>query len=59
MDMKIGVYICECGPNIAEKVDIDSVIKAVSSHEDVAVVEKYKLLCSADGKQWHNETGLS
>ena len=22
MTMKIGVYICECGPNISEKVDI-------------------------------------
>ena len=44
MERKIGVYVCECGPNIAEKVDIDKVINAVSSLEGVAVVEKYKLL---------------
>ena len=55
MDMKIGVYICECGPNIAEKVDIDKVIKAVSSLDNVAVVEKYKLLCSGDGKKFLEE----
>ena len=55
MERKIGVYICECGPNIAEKVDIDKVIDAVSSIEDVAVVEKFKLLCSADGKKFLEE----
>jgi len=52
MDRKIGVYICECGPNISEKVDIDRVIQAVSSLNDVAVVERYKLLCSEDGKKF-------
>jgi heterodisulfide reductase subunit A len=52
MDRKIGVYICECGPNISEKVNIDDVIKSVSSIDDVAVVEKYKLLCSEDGKKF-------
>lgn len=55
MEQKIGVYICECGPNIAEKVDIDKVIDAVSPIEDVSVVEKYKLLCSADGKKFLEE----
>ena len=55
MDRKIGVYICECGPNIAEKVDIDKVIEAVSPLENVAVVERYKLLCSGDGKKFLGE----
>ena len=55
MERKIGVYICECGPNIAEKVDIDKVIDAVSSSDGVAVVEKFKLLCSADGKKFLEE----
>jgi len=52
MEKKIGVYVCECGPNIAEKVDIDKVINAVSSIDGVAVAEKYKLLCSVDGKKF-------
>jgi len=55
MTMKIGVYICECGPNISEKVDIDKVIDAVSSMSDVAVVDRYKLLCSSDGKKFLEE----
>jgi len=55
MERKIGVYICECGPNISEKVDIDKVIDAILPIEDVAVVEKYKLLCSADGKKFLEE----
>jgi heterodisulfide reductase subunit A len=49
---RIGVYVCECGTNIAEKVDIDQVIAAVSPLKDVAVAERYKLLCSGDGKEF-------
>ena len=52
MTKKIGVYVCECGNNIADNVDIDSVIKALSPLRDVAVVEKYRLLCSEDGKKF-------
>ena len=52
MQRKIGVYVCECGPNISEKIDIDKVITAISSGTDAAVVEKFKLLCSADGKKF-------
>jgi len=55
MKRKIGVYICECGPNIAEKVDIEKVIDAVSPIDGVAVAEKFKLLCSADGKKFLEE----
>ncbi|RLF36185.1 MAG: CoB--CoM heterodisulfide reductase iron-sulfur subunit A family protein [Thermoplasmata archaeon] len=55
MEKKIGIYICECGPNIAEKIDIDKVINAVSSLEDVKVTKRYKLLCSMDGKKFLEE----
>ena len=55
MEKKIGVYICECGPNIAEKIDIDKVIDAVSHLDDVTVVDRYKLLCSSDGKKFLEE----
>ncbi|MBN2029469.1 CoB--CoM heterodisulfide reductase iron-sulfur subunit A family protein [bacterium] len=54
MRLKIGVYVCECGPNIAERVDIDRVIKVISSLEEFEdielVVKRYKLLCSNDGQ---------
>ena len=55
MEKKIGVYICECGPNIADKVDIDKAIDEISPIEDIVVVEKFKLLCSADGKKYLEE----
>jgi len=49
---KIGVYVCECGTNIAEKVDIDKVIAAVSPLKDVEIAERHKLLCSDGGKEF-------
>ncbi|MGQ9675470.1 MAG: CoB--CoM heterodisulfide reductase iron-sulfur subunit A family protein [Chloroflexota bacterium] len=56
MGKKIGVYVCECGPNIADNVDIDRVLEAVSSIEDVEVAERYRLLCSEDGKEFLKES---
>jgi heterodisulfide reductase subunit A len=53
---KIGVYLCECGPNIADNVDIDRMLEAVSSIEDVEVAEKHRLLCSEDGKAFLRES---
>jgi heterodisulfide reductase subunit A len=49
---KIGVYVCECGTNIAEKVDIGKVIAAITPLKDVGIVERYKLLCSEEGKKF-------
>jgi heterodisulfide reductase subunit A len=52
MAKKIGVYVCECGNNIADNVDIDRIIKTISPMRDVEVVEKYRLLCSEEGKEF-------
>ena len=52
MAKKIGVYVCECGTNIADRVNIDKVLAAVSPLKDVEVTERYKLLCSGDGQQY-------
>jgi heterodisulfide reductase subunit A len=49
---RIRVYVCECGTNIAEKVDIDKVIAAVSTLKDVEVADRNKLLCSEGGKEF-------
>ncbi len=56
MEEKIGVYVCECGPNIADNVDIDRVMKTISSLPDVDVVERHKLLCSENGKKFLKES---
>ena len=53
---KIGVYVCECGPNIADNVDIDKVMETISSLPGVEVVERHKLLCSQNGKKFLKES---
>jgi heterodisulfide reductase subunit A len=52
MAKKIGVYVCECGSNIADNVDIDRIIKTISPIRDVEIIEKHRLLCSEDGKKF-------
>jgi len=56
MNEKIGIYVCECGPNIADRVHIDTIIEEISKLEDYKdkelVVKKHKLLCSNEGKQF-------
>jgi heterodisulfide reductase subunit A len=49
---KIGVYLCECGPNIADRVDLDRAIEELSAIQGVEVVEKHRLPCSAAGKEF-------
>ena len=41
MATRIGFFICECGPNIAEGVDIDEVLNAVDGMEDVVVAARF------------------
>ena len=55
MERKLGVYVCECGPNIAENIHIDKVLDSLSSSDDVSVAKRYNLLCSADGKKFLSE----
>jgi heterodisulfide reductase subunit A len=52
MEMRMGVFICECGPNIADQIDIDRLLEEVTQLDGVAIAEKYKLLCSGDGKEY-------
>ncbi len=59
MNDKIGIYICECGPNIADKVDIEKIIQSISQMEDFQdkelIIKQHKLLCSVDGKKFLEE----
>ena len=56
---KVGVYICECGPNIAGKVDLDKILADLSELDDYQdvelVVKKYGFLCSGPGKEFLEE----
>ncbi len=50
MTERIGVFICECGPNIKDAVDLDEVVRFAQGLEDVVMAEPFGLLCSPDGK---------
>jgi len=50
-DMKIGVYVCNCGTNIAKVVDCDAVAEAASALPGVAVARSYKYMCSNPGQE--------
>lgn len=52
MNGNIGVYVCECGPNIGERIDIDKVLEAVSPLPHVKIAKRFSLLCSNDGKKF-------
>jgi len=56
MSDKIGIYVCECGPNIASKVDIDKIMQELAELEDYKdkelVIKNHKLLCSVEGKKF-------
>jgi len=47
---RIGVYICECGPNIKDAMDIDEVVKFAQGLENVVLAKPFGLLCSEEGK---------
>lgn len=52
---KTGVYICKCSTNIAEKVDVDALVKEFGEMDGVAVAKSHALLCSDDGKRFLEE----
>ena len=46
-NLKIGVFLCECGGNISDTVDLDEVRNAL----DVEVIEQFENLCSLNGRK--------
>ena len=48
--MKIGVYICHCGINIAATVDMQKVTDHARSLPHVAVARNYQYMCSDPGQ---------
>jgi len=48
--MKIGIYFCNCGSNIAEKISSAAVAEAASSFPDSPYVKIVDFICSEDGK---------
>ncbi len=50
MKKKIGVYICHCGGNISDYVDVEKVREAVASEEDIELAKTTMFAC-ADSNQ--------
>ncbi|MGA9348193.1 MAG: FAD-dependent oxidoreductase [Anaerolineae bacterium] len=48
---RIGVYICECGINIAATVDVEAVVEMAASLPGVVAARHYKYTCSEPGQQ--------
>ncbi len=47
---RIGVYICHCGTNIADKVDVAAVADYAVGLPDVVVARHYEYMCSDPGQ---------
>lgn len=60
---RIGVYVCHCGTNIADKVDVEAVVEYAAGLPGVVVGRHYEYMCSDPGqdliKQDIKELGLS
>lgn len=48
--VRVGVFLCHCGRNIAEVVDVPRVAEAVRRLPGVAYVEENKYMCSEPGQ---------
>jgi heterodisulfide reductase subunit A len=48
---KIGVYICHCGGNISDTVDVEKVREAVAKLEEVKIAKTYEYVCSDPGQE--------
>jgi len=50
-DLRIGVYVCHCGLNIAQTVDCDGVAAAMAEMPDVTVAKGIGYACSEPGQR--------
>ena len=50
-EIRIGVYICHCGINIASTVDVDRVRDSISQLPNVIVSRDFKYMCSDPGQE--------
>ncbi len=53
--MKIGVYVCHCGSNIAGMVDVAQVSRWAADLPGVAVARDYEFMCSSLGQEMIKE----
>ena len=49
--LRIGVYVCHCGTNIAGVIDVDALVKFAEGLPGVALARHYKYMCSDPGQE--------
>ena len=49
-NIKIGVYVCHCGHNIASTVDVEEVAQQARKYGNVSVSRDYVYMCSSKGQ---------
>jgi len=50
-ELRIGVYVCHCGSNIAGTVDVEALAKFAEGLPGVALARHYKYMCSDPGQE--------
>lgn len=50
-EVRVGVYVCHCGGNISDVVDVAKVVEEVGKHPAVKVSKHYMFMCSDPGQQ--------
>ena len=48
---RIGIFVCECGGNIGDVVDVKTVVDTVKNWPDVATAKYHKYLCSKPAQE--------
>jgi heterodisulfide reductase subunit A len=48
---RVGIFVCECGGNIGDVVDVKAVVEAVKDWEGVVVAKYNKYLCSKPAQE--------
>jgi heterodisulfide reductase subunit A len=48
---RVGVYVCHCGGNISDVVDLEEVVQAAARLPNVAVARRHMFMCSDPGQE--------
>ncbi len=54
-EKKSIVFLCNCGNNISDFMELDALSQWAANREDVLLVERHNLLCSPDGRKHFQE----
>ncbi|NLI10058.1 MAG: CoB--CoM heterodisulfide reductase iron-sulfur subunit A family protein [Elusimicrobia bacterium] len=49
---KVAVYVCHCGGNISDIIDVKKVAEELSKYPNVAISREYAFMCSSTGQDY-------